>query len=274
MSSTSNAARWWENYLVRYLMPSIAGIAIVQWLVAINPELYSILFFGAEKTGLTSAKLLLLLLYGNLFCYIASYPILGFHATRMLDFSSNNAQQLIPIPYIITGVVAFIVSLLAIFQSIFPHVFFPVACVVFFSSFQMWRVVASMNTKEGSKKSPAFKYLWQLSRRRGIQGKEASLEETIDENEVKKIATKQINARPEFIETYRHMREHGNSSFIFVLELILACLCYCTVKSAANAETTIAMLALVLAVWSLPAVFVHLLGQKLEREFSKFEETD
>jgi hypothetical protein len=30
MSTTYGDTRWWENYAVRYLMPSVAGMAIVK----------------------------------------------------------------------------------------------------------------------------------------------------------------------------------------------------------------------------------------------------
>jgi hypothetical protein len=32
MSTTYGDTRWWENYAVRYLMPSVAGVAIVKWI--------------------------------------------------------------------------------------------------------------------------------------------------------------------------------------------------------------------------------------------------
>ncbi len=32
MSNESGTTRWWEYYLPRYLMPSVAGVAIVNWL--------------------------------------------------------------------------------------------------------------------------------------------------------------------------------------------------------------------------------------------------
>lgn len=32
MSDNTNSTRWWENYLVRYLVPSIFGIIILRWL--------------------------------------------------------------------------------------------------------------------------------------------------------------------------------------------------------------------------------------------------
>jgi len=36
MSNENGTYRWWENYLVRYLMPSIAGAAIVNRFKAAN----------------------------------------------------------------------------------------------------------------------------------------------------------------------------------------------------------------------------------------------
>jgi len=32
MSNSSANTRWWENYLVRYFLPSVAGMFIVRWL--------------------------------------------------------------------------------------------------------------------------------------------------------------------------------------------------------------------------------------------------
>ena len=32
MSSYGGAKRWWDDYLVRYFMPTIAGVAIVIWI--------------------------------------------------------------------------------------------------------------------------------------------------------------------------------------------------------------------------------------------------
>ncbi len=82
----SSSNRWWESYLVRYLMPSIAGTAIVMWLGAIAAEpLRGLLLLPSRVADLNTASLTLLFLYGNLFCYIASYPVLSFHATRVLN---------------------------------------------------------------------------------------------------------------------------------------------------------------------------------------------
>jgi len=69
------------------------------------------------------------------------------------------------------------------------------------------------------------------------------------------------------------MREHGNSAFIFVLELILAAFCFCLLKafSQESAEFKISAIGVLLSIWALPAMFVHFLGQHIERRFSWYD---
>lgn len=89
MRTQSETNRWWENYAVRYLMPSIAGVAIVRWLCSrAGPGLSSLLF--VQPYLLNAQSLILLFLYGNLFCYLASYPALAFHAVRVVHYGGDN----------------------------------------------------------------------------------------------------------------------------------------------------------------------------------------
>ena len=105
MSNESGATRWWENYLVRYLMPSIAGVAIVAWLTSIaGHELKALLLIELGDGGLQSPTLLTIFLYGNLFCYISSYPILCFHVTRVIDFRKDWYSNILLNGYISTAV--------------------------------------------------------------------------------------------------------------------------------------------------------------------------
>ena len=85
MSEKPPTTRWWEYHLPRYLMPSIAGAIMVNWICAYGGSgMRSLLYLPPIGTPLDSASLILLFLYGNLFCYVASYPVLVFHATRVL----------------------------------------------------------------------------------------------------------------------------------------------------------------------------------------------
>ena len=71
-------------------MPSIAGVAIVNWFFAYGDDgLRPLLALPISGERLDTASLTLLFLYGNLFCYVASYPILVFHTTRVLDFADD-----------------------------------------------------------------------------------------------------------------------------------------------------------------------------------------
>jgi hypothetical protein len=71
-------------------MPSVAGIAIVKWICWHGcSKLLPLLYLPAKGEKFETSSLILLFLYGNLFCYVASYPILVFHATRIIDFSDD-----------------------------------------------------------------------------------------------------------------------------------------------------------------------------------------
>jgi len=74
------------------------------------------------------------------------------------------------------------------------------------------------------------------------------------------------------MDTYRHLREHGNSAFIFLLELGLTALVYCVIaNSERSAPEQLGMIAVLLAIWAVPSVLVHLIAQHLERRFSHYD---
>ncbi len=68
----------------------------------------------------------------------------------------------------------------------------------------------------------------------------------------------------EFIESYKHLREHGNAFFILLMELVLALVLFSVEK------THIALLMALL--WIAPACFVWFLGTYLELSIHKLEE--
>lgn len=77
----------------------------------------------------------------------------------------------------------------------------------------------------------------------------------------------------EYVETYRHLREHGNSAFIFTLELVLATLVYCIIIPGESGAKQLSAIGLLFAIWASPAVSVHLVGQFLVAAFLPFWET-
>jgi hypothetical protein len=94
-----------------------------------------------------------------------------------------------------------------------------------------------------------------------------------DEEEKEEIRTTRSctnSWRQDFMDTYRHLHEHGNSAFIFVLEVALATLVYCVItKPGQSPEHQLSATGSLFALWAIPSVFVHLLSQRLERRFSR-----
>jgi predicted membrane protein len=292
MSTEYQTNRWWENYLVRYLMPSIAGVVVVSWLCwHAGGQLRSLLLLPPVGRALDTPSLTLFFLYGNLFCYVASYPVLSFHVTRVLDFVDGKwPAHAVSDGYIVSTCLAAAAFTLS---SICPpglwRYWIAFALVTGFAAVQLYRMYSALSrriTVRGllGTVSPAFGLAYALARRRGIpeeikttssSGSQApgTAGTSVGEEEDEEITKHQrIQWRPELIATYRHLREHGNSAFIFLLELTLAALVYCVItKPGESAEEQLGAVAGLFAIWAIPAAFVHLVGQLLKRRFSKFD---
>src|SRR5579859_4277706 len=85
--------RWWEDYLVRYVTGTLVGTVCVYVLIAS-------IFFNGDPAGLTGRflapgkestwlGLIMLLLAGAAYCYLASVPITVVHAGRMIREGMN-----------------------------------------------------------------------------------------------------------------------------------------------------------------------------------------
>ena len=287
MSSEKGAYRWWENYLVRYFMPSIAGAIIVNWLIAAgHPDLKNHLLLQLDERQIQTPTLVLLFLYGNLFCYISSYPILGFHVTRVIDFKEGIWNRKFWDGYVSTFLLSSIVFCLSLCSggTSFINRALPFTVVIVFVGIQLYRIYcASVNIKFGNLESPTsklYKYTFKLAQRRAVMAddqktmhlfknqKEVTGQDKFDEEAISDERKREI------IDTYRHMREHGNSAFIFVLELTLAGLCYLILIafSSYDAIQQLSLIGILFGVWAIPAVFIHRVGQQIERRFSLYDQ--
>ena len=294
----SGLTRWWESYLVRYFMPSIAGMIFVIWLyqsgsLPKNPQLAELISQGVSDFG--ASHLILWILFGSFYCYLASYPILVFHATRAADFKDvqGRNKSILLNPYNITFTFC-AVQVGALYFNCFL-----VSCLalVLFVIFQFAKIHSAVQIKEygfksGFDASLAYAYLSKLSKRRSVESTQKIKREDLDdEGEVEK-ETKNDSKKSDQLEegdkkgdqseeikmhkrekdlsdSYRHLREHGNTALIFVLEVALFPIMFFMMKLSADNFYTV--LVLVLAVWTAPAAYVHWLGQHLERRFSLFK---
>lgn len=268
--------RWWENYLVRYFVPSIAGMVLVGIIATQQQENIAKLlprFLITEINKFETAHLVLWLLLGTLYCYIASYPILCFHATRVLDFKripagkeditglSTNNELLNP--YLWTAVYALAIYAIYIF---FKEYFFDLGliCTILFALLQIYRLYKAYSSlglftrKTVVKKTAAYAYMLVLSAKRGPDL------ESDDQNKTVSRPRSRVD-----IDSYKHLREHGNTAFIIFLEVAIFPSAYWCVKNFKVWE-----LALLIGVWVFPAMLTHYFAQHLEFLFSQYKGAD
>jgi hypothetical protein len=179
MAPNAGGTRWWEYYLVRYFMPSVAGAVAVSWLMSVaGPEFRELLRLPDASEDLTSPTLLLLFLYGNLFCYAASYPVLTFRATRVLDFAGRDIRWQWALPnldgYVATASLAVAVLMVALFASPGIMSAFAFIATTVFSGVQLARMRSALATRRpltglDADASPMFALAYSLARRRALR---------------------------------------------------------------------------------------------------------
>lgn len=243
-------SRWWEFYFVRYFVGTALGAIVVLFLaladspVADSQGALAEILKTLKPEKFESGYVAVLTTVGLAFCYVASAPILVFHALRgsLLKVRARaNWKSL--------SIFSSVVALLSLIQSV-----------------ALW---SAMEINEQSWRTPEFLagvvflfssslifvaqvfLLWM-----SMYGKEKDSFEYYDRL-VKKRASRSVTAS-EYVESYRHLREHGNAFFIALLELLLgAALFYSPMPWA-----------VVLMLWVLPAAGVWAFATMLEsRDF-------
>ena len=274
-----NKNRWWENYLVRYFLPSIFGMLVVWVVVFLAKENASA---GVLKNVLNSfpvntsedfggAKLILWALLGSLYCYISSYPILVFHATRSIDYEfvspdcsplGIKGRLILLNPYAWTlslFVLVYLVMMKSSEANISAWIGLFVAC---YAAMQVVRIIFAVYTpgKLKPKANLAYAYLWKLSNRR-VKAEADAGQGTHDTDGLEYAESAKDNG---LVASYRHLREHSNTAFIIGLELICAPILYVSLKNWNDSFYG----AWILGAWIFPAVLTYAFAQNLEYRFS------
>ncbi len=225
---------WWDFYLVRYLLPTLVGACIIVWLFASDdssiPNLSLILDRSSEKSISFAKTSLALLGIGFVFCYIASFPVLVLHATRD---SFNKYLRNITLLFFIISIFSI---LILIFMS-FIDTIIAFLITVLFSILQFTLIFASFNNQ--------FPYL-------------------------RKLSTQRYNEQTDIVDSYKHLREHGNAALIIICELFLAALCrpiFFDGNHVSLGLENFRLLGLLIGIWSLPAACIYFFGHHLEYQF-------
>lgn len=240
--SSASEGHWWEFYAVRYAQGTVVGAMIVYFLFSQNENLKRMLFLPQEPKDFGMAHLILLAVYGLTYCYIASAPILVMHAGRGFLFKS----KINPFPYkgmicrlaVLSGLSFGVpVCILAFWDLTFAQVlalFVYVVVIVI----QLIVLVYVLGAKWGV----AIEYFQRIVDKRGNSGYAG------------------------YVESYRHLREHGNSFLIVVFQVFLAFPIYVFVCAWGGGDPfdSVRHLFLLVLVWVTPGAFVWLYATKIE----------
>lgn len=243
MSSKSDG-NWWEFYGIRYAQGTVVGAMIVYFLFSQNVNLKGMLFTPAEAKDFGIAHLTLLAVYGLTYCYIASAPILVLHAGRGLFFKSKTNPRVFD-GVLMRAIALFSIPLAAvlIYGFSYSHGFGDVDAIlalVVYSLILGLQILVLVGI---------FKLRW---------------------NEVISYFNEIVQKRAEheesgYVESYKHLREHGNSFFIVFLQFLLAIPIYVfACKKGIGSEDSIRNLFLLVFIWVIPAACIWGFGNKVE----------
>ena len=248
--------RWWENYLVRYLLGNIIGaIIIVYYLEMPEHDLWREWGFQLDS----SRTLIILGVLGFAYCYIASLPILVFHAGRHLIIKKEKKGKddkkinwLLFSPLWI-AIVTLIVSLMIASSEIKNYLlklnftwidFCCYGCCVCFilTIIYVWVIACKIIIY----RETGYLFLKDLSKRRS--GNIFKYSDGFPEDFSK-----------DFRASYSHLREHSNACFIVLFELILLPIFLFSAYR---------FLPLIIALWTMPAALIWWYATWIEIKFS------
>lgn len=238
--------RWWEFYFVRYFVGTAIGGVVVLFLVTSKSpvmfsqgELASILKL-LEPGRFESGYIILLAAVGLAFCYVASAPILVLHAIRGSLLNTGNSMNGKLITIFWGAVLVISVGLCAKLWSELSVVSDPLKSSDFFLGAMVLCIAALIFVVQiflfwrawYEPEQYAYKYYEDLSLRRASADRSGK----------------------EYVESYRHLREHGNAFFIVLLELFFGAVLFYFPSSWGVA----------LLLWVAPAALVWFFGTRLE----------
>ncbi|WMJ07570.1 hypothetical protein [Nitrosomonas sp. sh817] len=194
---SDNDNRWWEYYAVRYLVGTVVGAGVVAALNQIPGSPYVSLL--SSLTHFKDASFKDLALFGAIgfaFCYIASAPVLALHSARehlRLTQLYNHPRNF------------FLCLAISIIVSVTPSLYLaptlPALVLAGILTLQVFPLLCTFSTN--FREVEIFYEHLSTARAKG-------------KGEKPDYAVKEV------VESFRHLREHGNAMLILVFELILA----------------------------------------------------
>lgn len=240
MSGKNN--KWWEFYYVRYFVGTIVGTIVVAALL-FHPDssIAKLLNIGIKQIAdLKAEHFWFSAALGLAFCYIASAPILVFHTYRAhIEYESKIIFPKIEFFIILTITIgSYLLGYIFVLKGVnFWKNLIAIASVIFISSLQLSLTINAIRYRF----EKVFEYYQPIVERRGTENPIIS----------------------EYVESYRHLREHGNAFLIVLFEIMLG--------SALFVSAHIGQLIAIIIIWLIPSISVWFVGTYLERNIDKIE---
>jgi hypothetical protein len=245
-----DSSRFWELYILRYSVGAVLGALILFFLVKHNTPLSNLIFVKPGEP-IDIIQVGIFLAVGLLYSYLASAPILVFHAGRFLIpkqassfFSRNGIWSAFYLIFNLTLPIVFF-----IFSSLDAAIKYWFSIVIFLASaiFTGQIIIIFKCQKQRSEQFIFYK----------------------------KLAINRSYAKGGIVESYRHLREHGNAFLIIIFEMILGVIMFAAtmyssffnVGKPPEIYEIAANLVTVLIGWITPAAIVWLIACYIEQEF-------
>lgn len=265
--------RFWENYLVRYFLPTVIGAVLVWILLWQIPDSYGLPALLTKKTTIDSTFLALIGLAGFVYCYLSSSLVLVMHYGRWKGWSDDKTNlQLINgrrTPWKLrlktaANTTAGSLFLAALLSSVF---LLGSIQLVVTNNLSVLINLDDVYLMEAA----LFAVAWQWVIACQVFAQRA---------EMYAFYKALTNARSQtghngFVESYRHLREHGNAFFIVLAEILFFFYLYVGIKlilpevpwKSPAIQMTVG--ALFTVAWILPGVYAWHLGTTLELQLAR-----
>lgn len=257
----SGGGRYWESYLIRYFAGTLVGSIAVLSLIYEAPIFRRLDLPARVADALAAASgvenivslLVLFIALGFAFSYIASAPAYTLHLYRCFLIKGKSRQS----KWSDEARLIFLLFGAIIFTSFLFTAFWPRSLASTIAAWILLAIIVVIGLLPFSWSMPDQShitkfYSW-LSGRRAV-GSSAQKEND------RTVAERATSTR-EFIESYRHLREHGNAYLIVILNILLACVL--------SVAPTIQFVALIICFWTLPAAMGWFVATKLERAITE-----
>lgn len=257
----SGGGRYWESYLIRYFAGTLVGSIAVLSLIYEAPIFRRLDLPARVADALAAASgvenivslLVLFTALGFAFSYIASAPAYTLHLYRCFLIKGKSRQS----KWSDEARLIFLLFGAIIFTSFLFTVLWPRSLAATIAAWILLAIIVVVGLLpffwSMPDQSHITKFYSWLSGRRAVGSRSPK------END-QSVAERAASTR-EFMESYRHLREHGNAYLIVILNILLACVL--------SVAPTIQFVALIICFWTLPAAMGWFVATKLERAITE-----